>query len=259
MTLLQAIVLGVVQGFTEFLPVSSSAHLVILQHFFGLKGPILLVFDVIVHLGTLLSLFVYFGTEFFSVRKINYKTLGLIILATIPTGVIALMLRKTIEGFFLTQLAYLSAALLVTSILLWSTRSIPIDIEKKNVSWLNAFLIGVVQGISAIPGISRSGSTVTAALWLKIKNEEAVRFSFLIAIPAILGANFVILPESIRFFSPDTWPVLLSGFIAAFISGYVAIGALVKIVLKGRFHYFAIYTLALAVISFVFSLNFVRM
>ncbi|MBI3999268.1 MAG: undecaprenyl-diphosphate phosphatase [Candidatus Omnitrophica bacterium] len=266
MNLFQALFLGIVQGLTEFLPVSSSAHLVITQNLFGLSGPILLVFDVVVHLGTLLSLFFYFGGEFFKFRKQGVQTAGnlaqlfslrmfwLVILATIPTGVIGLLLRKWMEENF-NSLKVTVVTLLINSCILWSTRWIGSGEKKESAHWLDAIWVGIAQGISILPGISRSGATCTTALWLKIKAEEAARFSFLIAIPAILGATVVVLPESISSISSPMWPALIAGFFSAFISGYTAILILFRIMLRGKFHLFAIYTFALAILAFLFSLK----
>ena len=254
MTIIQAIILGTVQGLTEFLPVSSSAHLVILQYMFGLRGPILLTFDVVVHVGTLLALLVYFGKEFFPIPKLSARMYGLIFLATIPTGIIGLAMRQWIEDFF-TSLKPVAVTLFINSLLLWSTCWIGRKEEKQMPGPLDAFWVGVVQGISTLPGISRVGSTVTAALWLKVKGEEAVRFSFFIAIPAILGVTALVVPESLRLLPNGAAPVLIAGFVSSFIFGYFAIHILFRIVSKGRFHYFALYTLALSLISFLFSFH----
>ena len=269
MNIFQALVLGIVQGLTEFLPVSSSAHLVITQNLFGFtraEQPLLLVFDVVVHLGTLLSLFFYFGAEFFKLRKqevqksknlaqlFSLHMFWLVILATIPTGVIGLLLMKWMEENF-NSLMVTVLTLLINSVILWSTRWIGSGEKKESANWLDAIWIGIAQGISILPGISRSGATCTTALWLKIKAEEAARFSFLIAIPAILAAAVFVLPESAEAFSPEMWPMLITGFIAAFISGYIAILLLFRVMLRGKFHLFAIYTFALAILTFLFSLK----
>jgi len=322
MTLLQALVLGVIQGITEFLPVSSSAHLVIVQSFFGLEGSILLVFDVVVHLGTLAAVLIYFAKDLSQLGrallravtqapslirgvqgnlrhrhceeaiqettkqsqnpeialrslgsegpkeasttpgmlsrsdegppKIGGKLMGLIVLATIPTAIIGFGIKGWID-FFFTSLKPVAIALLVNSLVLWSTKWIGKESLEKPLGWVKATWIGIVQGISVVPGISRAGATISAGLWLKLNREEAVRFSFFLAIPAILGAMVVVLPETIRFLPRDAWRVLAAGFLAAFGSGYLAISVLFKIVLRGKLHYFAVYTLLLAVVAFFFS------
>ena len=261
MTLFQALVLGIVQGLTEFLPVSSTAHLVITQNYFGLKGPILLIFDIVVHLGTLLSLLVYFRKDFLSFfsnsqnteRKITRRVVWLIFLATIPTGVIGLLLKKWMEENF-NSLMITVVTLLINSVILWSVKWVRDGNRREMKNAMDAIWIGIAQGISILPGISRSGATCATALWLKIKAEEAARFSFLIAIPAIVAATVVVIPESVQYFSADMWPVMIAGFVSAFISGYIAILILFRVMLRGQFHYFAIYTALLAIVTFVFSI-----
>ena len=253
MTIFQALVLGIVQGLTEFLPVSSSAHLVIIQYLFGLKGPALLVFDVVVHLGTLTALLIYFTNDFFPVPKIGVRMMGLILLATIPTAILGLFLKKVMEPFF-TSLMPVAITLFVNSFILASTYWAPRRDQKEMHSPWDALWIGIVQGISVLPGISRSGSTVSAALWLKIKGEDAVRFSFFIAIPAIVGAAVLVLPKSASSFSSEMAVPMIVGFIAALISGLFAVSILFRVISKGKFHYFGFYTLIVSSIAFVFSI-----
>jgi undecaprenyl-diphosphatase len=252
MTLIQALILGAIQGLTEFLPVSSSAHLVIVQYFYGLKGPILLIFDVVVHVGTLSAVVVYFRKDLLPIPKIGKRMMGWVVLATIPTAIIGFAIKDWIDLFF-TSLKPVAIALVVNSIILWSTAWIRKDALAKTFNWLSAFVVGIVQGLSVIPGISRSGSTISTALWFKTHREEAFRFSFFLAIPAILGAMVIVLPESIHLLPEGAWPALVVGFISAFASGYFAISILFKMVLQGKLHFFAIYTLLLAVVSFFFS------
>ena len=251
MSIIQAVVLGVIQGITEFLPVSSSAHLAIVQNLFGLRGPVLLVFDVVVHLGTLSALLIYFREDLLPIPKIGINYFGLIIAATIPTVIIGFSIKGWMETYF-DALWVVAVTLIINSFILWSTWWSPRDRSKQTCGWLDAFWVGVAQGISILPGISRSGATVSTALWLKVKPEEAVRFSFLIAIPAILGASVLLMPEMIEVFSKDMWPVMSVGFISAFISGYAAIYILFQVTLRGQFHYFAFYTFGLALVTFAF-------
>lgn len=252
MTVLRAAVLGIIQGLTEFLPVSSSAHLVIVQYWMGLEGPIMLVFDVVVHVGTLLAVLAYFAKDLLFILKKDFRYIVLIALATIPTAVIGLLLKKTVEGFF-TTLAPVALTLLVNSFVLFSTQFVSSQKARPMFSFAKAFWVGLAQGISVLPGISRSGATISAALWLGVKADEAARFSFLIAIPAILGAMVLVLPEGLQMFDRSQWPALLVGFGTAFVSGFLAIAILMKLMMKGRFHYFAFYTLLLSLISFLFA------
>jgi len=252
MTIAQALILGGLQGVTEFLPVSSSAHLVILQYFFGLEGPILLVFDVVVHVGTLLAILVFFAKDWFPMSKLGKRMVLFILLATVPTAAIGFYLKQWVDIFFMS-LKPVAVALVINSLILWSTRWIPAQKKSRVLGWIESLWIGAVQGISVIPGISRSGATITTGLWLKLGKEETIRFSFLIAIPAILGAMVVIFPEALSIVSADQWQPLLFGFISAFVFGYVSLKILVQIVLKGKLHYFALYTLFLALVSIWFS------
>ncbi|OGW89490.1 MAG: hypothetical protein A3A73_04120 [Omnitrophica bacterium RIFCSPLOWO2_01_FULL_50_24] len=252
MTLAQAVILGGLQGLTEFLPVSSSAHLVIVQYWFRLQGPALLVFDVAVHLGTLSAVLVYFAKDLFPITKLGKRMLGMIVLATIPTGVIGLLLKHRIDYFFST-LKPVSIALLVNSLILWSTHCIRSDSNRRMGRWLDAILIGIVQGLSVVPGVSRSGSTISAALWLKLHREDAVRFSFFISIPAILGATVIVLPDAVALLPGFSLPVLLTGVLTAFVTGYFSISILFRMVFQGKLHWFAVYTLLLAAAAFFFS------
>lgn len=251
MTIFQAVVLGAVQGLTEYLPISSSAHLAIVQNLLGLRGPVLLVFDVVVHLGTLSSLLIYFRKDLFPLPKIGVKYFGLIIMATIPTVIIGFAIKDWMEEYF-DVLWVVALTLVLNSVILLSTWWSPRVRGKEECAWWDAFWIGVAQGISILPGISRSGATVSTALWLKVRTEEAVRFSFLIAIPAILGGAILLMPETIEVFSKDMWSTMSVGFVSAFVSGYAAIYILFKITLRGQFHYFAFYTFVLALAALAF-------
>jgi len=252
MTIFQAVILGIIQGLTEFLPVSSSSHLILAQNFFHLKGPILLVFDVIVHLGTLTALFIYFAKDLLPLPKLTPRMWGLIFVANIPTVIIGLLLKNWMEKYF-NLLSVTAVTLLMNSVILWSTKWIPKNNQKEEPTWWDSFWIGVAQGISILPGISRSGATVTTALWLKVKSEEAVRFSFFVGIIPILGASMIELPKVLPTLSSDAGSVLTIGFISSLIFGYLSIAVLFKVVSRGKFHDFALYTFVLAIISFWFS------
>ncbi|OGW80836.1 MAG: hypothetical protein A3G33_06415 [Omnitrophica bacterium RIFCSPLOWO2_12_FULL_44_17] len=252
MTIIQAIILGIVQGLTEFLPVSSSAHLIIIQRFMELKGPILLVFDVVVHLGTLGAIVIFFAKAIFPLSKLGIRMFLLIVVASIPTALIGFGLKDWVESLFST-VRLVGFALLVNSMILWSTRWCKDRCSRELKSWLDALWIGIIQGIAVTPGISRSGSTISAALWRGIRAEDAFKFSFLIAIPAILGATVVVIPESIELMPQGVLPVMVTGFVSAFISGFIALRCLSRIVIKGQFHHFAWYTLVIGIIAIIFS------
>lgn len=252
MTILQALILGIIQGLTEFLPVSSSAHLILTQNLFQLSGALLLTFDVTVHLGTLAALFIYFAKELLPLPKLSRRMWMLILVANIPTILMGLLLKDWMEESF--NLLWLTAVtLLVNSAILWSTIWVPKSNLKDEPSWWNSFWIGVAQGVSILPGVSRSGATVATALWLNVKPEEAVRFSFFIGIIPILGASALELPTGFAAASSEMWPALIVGFISSLIFGYISIAILFKAVSRGKFHDFAPYTFVLAIICFYFS------
>ncbi|HLC56136.1 MAG TPA: undecaprenyl-diphosphatase UppP [Candidatus Nanoarchaeia archaeon] len=252
MSLLQAILLGIVQGLTEWIPVSSSAHLVIFQEYFKIKASIL--FDVLVQVASLFALLFIFRQDikniiksFFNKEDKSYRKLGfLIIFATIFTVIIALLFRKQFESFF-SNLTVVGISLIITGIILFLTKFAK---EKyQEISYRQASLIGITQGIAIIPGISRSGSTISIGMLLGINREQAARFSFLLFIPAIIGAlilqltNFNPVKESISF--------LAIGFISSLIVSFLTLKWLLRIIKTRKFHYFSIYCIILGVLILI--------
>ena len=245
MNLITSILLGILQGITEFLPVSSSGHLVIAQSLipgFIQEG---VLFDVFLHAGTVLAVLYYFRK---TLLKLTSKYLFLIVIATIPAGFIGVFLNSSIEKLF--NGGYLvGVALIFTGILNFFT-----DKAKKGskeISVKNSILIGMAQALAIIPGISRSGSTIFTGTSLGIKRKEAAQFSFLLSVPAIIGANVV---QFFKYGSGATGNILFysAGFIAAFISGVIAIKFVLKFLLAGRFKLFGYYCLALGVVVIIF-------
>lgn len=275
MTLFQALLLGVVQGLTEFLPVSSSAHLVVVQHLFGFTEPMVF-FDVVLHLGTLVALFVYFAGDIAhllrdSLYGISYLlhrkpmkdiaeiaphsrwALG-ILAASVPTGLLGIFFKDWFESLF-GSLQAVGLALLGTTAILWLTRYFQKDRRGIDSARYRDFLaIGLFQGIAIIPGISRSGATIAAALFLGLRREDAFRFSFLLAIPAILGAGLVELKDGITGWAWG-WPVLATGFLASASFGYASLFFLSRVTRSGKLHLFALYTLAFGCIVFFLSIG----
>lgn len=265
MTLFQASLLGIVQGLTEFLPVSSSAHLVFVQHVFGFSDP-LVFFDVVLHLGTLVGLFVYFAGDlahlvrdsvygiFFLFRRKPLKeifeiaphtrwALGILI-ACLPTALIGFLFKDWFESLF-GSLRAVGLALLGTSAILWSTRYYPKGRKTITTARFIDFLaIGALQGVAIVPGISRSGTTIAAALLLGLERETAFRFSFLLAIPVILGAGLLEAHHGLETWKWG-WPVLAVGFFSSAVFGYLSLHFLSRVTRKGKLHLFAGYTLAL--------------
>jgi len=251
MTLLQALLLGLIQGLTEFLPVSSSGHLAITQHFMpGFSQPGVL-FDVMLHLGTMVAVVIYFRQD---LRRLLLsplpggsrdarKTLGLIILASIPTGLIGLSFKDFFESQF-SNLTAVAGMLLVTGTLLFVAerlrRSRPQGRLEKELSVSDALVVGCAQGLAVMPGISRSGSTIATLLLKGVDGETAARFSFLMALPAVFGATLLQL-RHLEELPAGQLPAYLAGTLVAFAVGYAAIHLLLAVVRRQRLIWFAGY------------------
>ena len=246
---LEAIFLGVVQGLTEFLPISSSGHLEIAKALFDNDslGQESLFLTLVLHFGTALSTIFVFRKEIkeiligvFSLKPNEKKQLGLkIIISTIPAAIIGLFFQEQVEMLFAQNLILVGIMLLVTAAFLFLADLV--KNTKKAVSFLNAFLVGIIQAIAILPGISRSGSTISSAILLGIDREKAARFSFLMVLPLIFGSmtktalDLKTIPENINQSS------LLLGFIFAFISGILACNWMISMVKKSQLKYFGFY------------------
>ncbi|MBT3230843.1 undecaprenyl-diphosphate phosphatase [Candidatus Uhrbacteria bacterium] len=261
MTFFQAIIAGVVQGITEFLPVSSSGHLIVVRELFGIQVDSLS-FDVAVHIATLVAVvWVLRGEildiirEFFSKKWLN--SVGLkIVVATIPAVIFGLWLRgDLLDALRTTQIVGYS--LIFWGIVLYAA---DVYLKKKkglvkkvqNIRWLQAIFIGCAQAIALIPGTSRAGITMTAGLFAKVDRVRAARFSFLLSIPAILGAGVLTMFDAIETGLDIEVSALIIGCIAALLSGIVAIKVLLKFLEKGSFFGFAVYRIILGVLLLVF-------
>ena len=242
MTTAQAIFLGIVQGITEWLPISSSGHLVLLQNWLGTEQPIAL--DVVLHLGSLAAVLVLFRKDIIELFTRRRDMGLLVLLASIPTGIAGLLLAPFVERAFHSNSA-VAAGLAATGAFLMLTRN---RTGKKAIGWKDALLMGTMQGAAIFPGVSRSGATISAALFRGVDREQAARFSFLLFIPAILGATLL---QAGSIMEADPVP-LVAGGLAAMAVSFAAIGLLLKIVRQGRLHLFAWYCWALAIgISFL--------
>jgi undecaprenyl-diphosphatase len=271
----EAIILGIIQGLTEFLPVSSSGHLVLFQQLFGLKEAELF-FDVCVHLGTLLAVIVVFHREIRNIIAALWRLISLagqketilqqidsdpdlkmallIVIGSIPTAVLGLAFHGIADQLFSSSF-FTGLMLMVTGLLLWLTRRAKpgdrgTDIE--GFSRTKALIIGMVQGLAIIPGISRSGSTISTGLLLGIRREVAARYSFLLSIPAIIGAGLLSLKEGLSQTDLAIQISLLGAIIAAFV-GYWALKSLLHVVRNGRLHLFAPYCWLAGILAIVFS------
>ena len=252
----QALLLGILQGLTEFLPVSSSGHLEIGHHLLGVTGHNNLLFAVVVHVATVLSTIVVFRKDIAELLKglfafkWNEPTIYVskLVISAIPVLILGLFFKDQIEELFTGNLVLVGSALVFTSLLLGATHFAKSGDGK--ITFSKAIIIGIAQAIAVIPGISRSGSTIATGLLLKNKKEDVARFSFLMVLIPILGAAFLDIMSG-EVTSGDNIGVvpLLVGFIAAFVSGLLACSWMIKIVKRGKLIYFAIYCLIIGVIA----------
>ncbi len=270
MTIIEAIILGIIQGLAEFLPISSSGHLAIAKFFFGFENSSIS-FDVFLHLGTLIAVFAVFYKDIFELIKeffgicadiiFNFVTLlsgkkkpfrkiigtayrrfvVLVIVSTIPTAIIGVLIKDLVEESAATLIVP-GICLLVTAVMLFVSDMLKDgNKDEKNTSWWNALFIGVCQGIATMPGISRSGTTITAGLVCGLKRDFVVKYSFLMSIPAILGAVVLEIPDMKEDLASTPVMCYVAGVIASAIVGYLCIKAMLVIVKKKKFKYFAYY------------------
>lgn len=257
----EALVLGLLQGLTEYLPVSSSGHLAIGSYIFGIEGEENLAFTVAVHVATVLSTFVILWSEIAWILKGLFK-FGMndetryvfnILVSMIPVGVVGLFFKDTVEEIFGSGLLIVGIMLLVTAALLtFSYYAKPR--QKEKISLRDAFVIGLAQAAAVMPGLSRSGSTIATGLLLGNKKEKLAQFSFLMVIPPILGEALLDVVKAVKgeeaFGGIDAMPLAV-GFIAAFVSGCLACKWMIDIVKKGKLIYFGIYCAVAGAITII--------
>ena len=273
MTVFSSFLLGLIQGVAEFLPISSSGHLAIAQNLLNLQAEIPEFFDVLLHLGTLLAVFVAYWQDIKDMVVEFFHGIGdlahhstpspvpparrlilLIILGTLPLFLI-LPIKDKVQGLS-NNMVFIGAALIVTGFLLFAS-----DMVKKGrknertATWLDVLIVGVGQAIATIPGISRSGMTISAGCFMGFERKFAVRFSFLLSIPAVLGANILSLKDA--FEAGIAWsevPVYLVGVVTAAVVGYLCIRLLKMIADKGKFGAFAYYCWAVGLLTLVLNI-----
>lgn len=244
-----AIILGILQGLTEFLPISSSGHLAILEHYFGVAEPVTLA--VFLHFGTFLATLVYFarpiGNLMRGIVRRDGQSIGYIrniCVGTIPIVIFAFLFKRYIEQSF-TNLTLVALLLGITGTILILTGVVVRGTKK--ITLLSAVLIGVSQMFAVFPGISRSGITIASGLFLKVKPDKAFTFSFLLALPAIAGAFFL---EAVSIASLQDIPSLIIGMVFSFLSGLVALKIL-RLLVERYFHLFGIYCLVISLIIYL--------
>lgn len=261
MNFFEAIILGIIQGLTEFLPVSSSGHLEIGKVLLGADVEESLIFTVVVHGATVLSTIVVFFHEIIKIFreslsfKMNESTRYIfkILLSMLPVMLVGIFFEDEVESFFSGNLVFVGSMLLITSFLLFLSNTVKKE-GKKKIPFLDALIIGIAQAMAVLPGISRSGATIATGVILGNKREEVAKFSFLMVLIPIIGANLLsIMDRETNMKAAENFAPLIAGFFAAFISGLIACKWMVEIVKKGKLIYFAIYCLLIGLIAIIFG------
>lgn len=274
MTLLSSVLLGLIQGVAEFLPISSSGHLAIAEHLLNMSGAseVPPFFDVLLHLGTLMAVFAaYWGdiydmvVEFFcGVRDLVHRStpvpvpparrmILLIIVGTLPLVAI-LPIKDLVEGLG-DNMYFVGGALIVTGFLLFASDRVRKGRKsERTATLLDVLLVGVAQAVATCPGISRSGTTITAGCFLGFDRKFAVRYSFLMSIPAILGANILSIGDALETVVWSEIPVYLAGVLVSAVVGYACIRLLKMIAEKGKFGFFAYYCWAVGILTIVLNI-----
>lgn len=258
---LQALLLGLVQGLTEFLPVSSSGHLELGKALLGIEGEGNITFTVVVHGATVLSTLVVFwkeirdllaGTLKFKLNEETHYLLKLIV-SMIPVLLVGIFLESWVESFFTGNIVFVGCMLLVTALLLALTQFIKISKSDKPVTYGSALIIGVAQAVATLPGISRSGFTIATGMLLGVDKKNVAQFSFLMVLVPIIGANLLKIKQlsEVADTAASTihWLPLVVGFAAAFFSGLLACTWMINLVKKGKLIWFAVYCLIIGLVA----------
>lgn len=246
--MLEAVILGIVQGLTEFLPVSSTAHLILFPWFFGWKGDLnTLSFDIALHTGTLIALLICFCRDWIELITKKQRLFGLIILASIPAGTVGLLLNDFVENHLREPL--------IISLMLVAVGFLMLIAEKRNkhkdierVRLKDAIIIGIAQAIAIIPGVSRSGITISAGLFRGLERDVSARFSFLLSTPIIAGATMLHFKKFMVSQSNHDLQLFFGGLITSFITGFIAIKFLLNFLKKHPLNLFVYYRFILAVV-----------
>ena len=275
MTYTNAIILGIVQGLAEFLPISSSGHLALLQHFFHVEADKVLMFTVLLHIGTLLSVFIMYWRDIWELIKEFFITIAdlvrgrglrlqerpvrklgvMIIVATIPTALMGFLLNDFFESLNSILWAIGIGWIFTGFILYFSEKLGRANRDLKHMNFRNAIFIGIMQGIAICPGVSRSGSTMVGGLVTGFKREFAVKFAFLISIPSILGAAVLEVPEAMKATTEGLAAgPLIVGMIVSAVCGILAIKLMIKVVLAQKLKYFSCYVWVLGALTVGYGL-----
>jgi undecaprenyl-diphosphatase len=255
----EALVLGLIQGLTEFLPVSSSGHLEIANALFGVKPAESYVFTIVVHGATVLSTLFVFWQEILKLIKgtFKFKTneelkyTGKIFISMIPVGLVGLFFQDFVESMFKGNIVVTGIEFLITALLLALAHFI--KPKERNISYLDSFIIGIAQAIAVIPAISRSGATIATGLILGNKKEEVTKFSFLMVLIPIIGVNLLEIIKVNSFNGDLNILSLIIGFLVAFISGYFACRWMIDLVKKSKLIWFSVYCTILGLLAIIFG------
>jgi len=277
LSILEAIILGIVQGLTEFLPISSTGHLTLAGKFMNLISEDhpeqWTAFIAVIQLGTMLAVLVYFWKDLiniikdfvhdniikpvkYSEQKINSKLGWLIIIGTIPVVIIGLAFKDAIEGALTKNLYVIAASLIVLALILALAEKIAkFKKDIGNITVLDSIIIGIAQAISLIPGSSRSGTTITAGLFVGLRRDAAARFSFLLSVPAVLASGVLQLYEALKFIDQTMAVNIIVATVVSGISGYLAIDFLLKYLKKNTTFVFIFYRIALGIFILILLFN----
>jgi len=261
MNLFEAIVLGIIQGLTEFLPVSSSGHLELGKHLFGIDPEANFYFSIAVHGATVLSTIFVLRREIADIFKslfsfkMNDETRLVIriVISMIPVAFAGLFMNDIVEQFFAGNMIFLGAGFFVTSLLLAFT--LIVKPRERNMTNLDSFIIGISQALAVIPGISRSGSTIATGMMLGNRKSEIAKFSFLMVLIPVIGANILEFTSGKFVGERTSMVVIIAGFLAAFTTGYIACRWMINLVKKGNLKWFAVYCLLAGCFSILLGLN----
>ena len=246
--MLQALILGLVQGLTEFLPVSSTAHLILFPWFFNWSGEVdTLTFDIALHGGTLLALLVCFRKDWMDLILRKHKLLGLLILASIPAGIAGFLLNDFAEQHLRSPLL-ISIMLIVFGLVMLVSEKVFRHRDMEKINWADAVTIGVAQAFAIFPGVSRSGITISAGLFRGLERDAAARFSFLLSTPIIAGAGVLHLKDAFLHHETHNLQLFGVGFVSSFITGYIALRFLMKFLKKHPLNLFVYYRFGLAAV-----------
>jgi undecaprenyl-diphosphatase len=261
MNIFEAIILGLIQGLTEFLPVSSSGHLELGKHLFGINPEANFYFSIAVHGATVLSTIIVLWKEIAELTKglfrfkLNAETVYIvkIFISMIPTAIAGFFLKEIAENYFTGNMIALGIQFIVSALLLLMT--IIIRPKERPISFVDSFIIGIAQAFAILPAVSRSGATIATGMMLGNKKSEIAKFSFLMVLIPVIGANIIEMKSGDISTEGTSFIIIIAGFITAFVSGYFACKWMIKFVMKGNLVWFAVYCIIVGIFSVLLGMN----